>query len=358
MIIKPNGTILSDSGNIIHFGVDDFVNKICSEDNCFLCGASRAEKEFNDEHIIPKWVLRKYNLFNKHITLPNGKLFRYDRYTIPCCKECNSLLGEKIEDKVSDAFSKDYKYLQNFLNDNYHIVFIWMALIFLKTHLKDKTFKEDFKTNSKISDYYDWETLHHIHCLVRAICFNIPIDLRALGSMIVLPAKKSKFYDVFDYADIYYCKTMFIKFDNIAILVVLNDSCACMNMLKDLIERIKGPLNPLQFRELLVRFAHCNISLLNRPVYYTDVDIKTGKLKISVKHSDTIEIKEYNQKEYGEMLYYFIRPMLEYFKSENIDWVETHLKEGDLSYLFDEKGDFNTKSIIFKASNGIEIVET
>jgi hypothetical protein len=358
MIIKPNGTMLSDSGNIVHFGIEDFINKICIEDNCFLCGASRTEKEFNYEHIIPKWLLRKYNLFDKYITLPNGGTFRYDRYTIPCCKRCNTLLGEKLENKVSDAFSKDYKYLQNILLEKYQVVFIWMALIFLKTHLKDKVLKEDFKTNTKISDYYDWETLHHIHCLVRAICFDIAIDLKALGTIIVLPAKKSRFYDVFDYTDIYYCKTMLIKFEDVAILAVLNDSCACMNILKDILTRIKGPLNPLQLRELVVRFAHCNISLINRPIFYTNVDIMTGKLEIGVKHSNTIEMKEYDQKEYGEILYYLIRPMLEHFKNENMSWVEAHLKEGDLSYLFDEKGLFNTKSIIFKDDRGNEVVET
>jgi hypothetical protein len=27
---------------------------------------------FNDEHVIPEWVLRKFNLFNRTLTFPNG----------------------------------------------------------------------------------------------------------------------------------------------------------------------------------------------------------------------------------------------------------------------------------------------
>jgi hypothetical protein len=65
-----------------------------------MCGASPRVKEFNDEHVIPKWILRKLNIYKLSITLPNDAKIRYDQYTVPCCKECNSYLGTNIEEEI------------------------------------------------------------------------------------------------------------------------------------------------------------------------------------------------------------------------------------------------------------------
>ncbi len=358
MKLLESGTVISDSGKVLQFSIDDFTQNICLADNCFICSASRDEKEFNDEHIIPQWILKKYGLYQKFISLPNGKYFRYDKYKIPCCKECNSLLGRTFEDKICDALSKDYYMFRSFLSKHYPLLFVWMALIFLKTHLKDRFFREEFTKEEKISDSYDWETLHHIHCLVLAVCNGIAIDPEALGTLIVLPAVKSDLYDPFDYADLYYCKTMLIKFGEVAVLSVLNDSCAAMNILEDVLKRIRGRLNPLQLKELVVRFAHCNISLINRPEFFTSVDPKHNLIKIGAKLPESIDIGEFNRKEYGGMLYEFLKPALQNFQSRNREWEIEHLKAGELSYLFDENGRFNARSIIFRDESGNEIVET
>jgi len=139
MKITETGTIILDENKILHFGIDDFIQKICIEDNCFLCGAEKNEKEFNDEHIIPKWILRKHKLFNKNITLPNKITYRYSKYTIPCCKECNVLLGNKLENIICDAFSKDYQYFVKCLEKNYPCISLFLYLActdFLKNTLK------------------------------------------------------------------------------------------------------------------------------------------------------------------------------------------------------------------------------
>jgi hypothetical protein len=98
-----DGTIKDESGNIIFFSYERFLTDICEGDNCFMCGASPKDKEFNEEHVIPKWVLRKYGLFKQAITLPNGVSLRYDKYTVSCCKKCNSYLGATIEEPIRKA---------------------------------------------------------------------------------------------------------------------------------------------------------------------------------------------------------------------------------------------------------------
>lgn len=61
------------------------------QDKCFLCGC-RLEKNNNNsaEHIFPKWLQKKYNLWKREIALPNETTIKYNQLTIPCCKNCNN----------------------------------------------------------------------------------------------------------------------------------------------------------------------------------------------------------------------------------------------------------------------------
>ncbi len=67
-----DGSVEDEAGKVILFSITRFVRDICQGDCCFICGAKSRSKEFNDEHILPEWLLRRFNLFGRFITLPNG----------------------------------------------------------------------------------------------------------------------------------------------------------------------------------------------------------------------------------------------------------------------------------------------
>lgn len=100
-IKTSDGSIVDQDGKVIFFSTRRFIDDICLGDCCFICGAHRGEKPFNDEHVFPEWLLRQFDLFARTITLPNGRTTRYDRHTIPCCAECNSLMGKVVEERIS-----------------------------------------------------------------------------------------------------------------------------------------------------------------------------------------------------------------------------------------------------------------
>ncbi|TMK46793.1 MAG: HNH endonuclease [Alphaproteobacteria bacterium] len=103
---EADGSVIDEAtGKIIFFSTERFVNDICLGDCCFICGAKQGEKEFNNEHILPEWLLRRFNLFDRVITLTNGATVQYSRYTLPCCADCNSLMGDEIERPLSEAIS-------------------------------------------------------------------------------------------------------------------------------------------------------------------------------------------------------------------------------------------------------------
>jgi hypothetical protein len=50
-------SVESDDGRIILYSAPRFLAEIRYGDGCFICGAKPGTKEFNNEHVIPNWVL-------------------------------------------------------------------------------------------------------------------------------------------------------------------------------------------------------------------------------------------------------------------------------------------------------------
>ena len=126
-----DGTIIGPDGRILFFSVERFAIDICEGTCCFLCGAARGTKTFNDEHILPDWVLRRYKLHGHTIVLPNSRTHKYGTYTIPCCESCNSLLSDELETPLSKVFRDGHAAVANYLKKEGPLrLFTWMALVF------------------------------------------------------------------------------------------------------------------------------------------------------------------------------------------------------------------------------------
>lgn len=136
---QDNTVIDPGSGKILYFGVPRFIRDIGEGDCCFVCGASPSSTVFNDEHILPDWILRRYNLHSLRITLPNRQYLTYGGYKIPCCEACNASMSNEFEVPMSVIFAQGYHALVKHIErDGPLKLFQWLNLIFLKTHLKDK----------------------------------------------------------------------------------------------------------------------------------------------------------------------------------------------------------------------------
>jgi hypothetical protein len=112
-----DGSIVDANDRVLFFSADRFEHDICLGECCFICGASPGKVPFNDEHVIPDWVLRRFNLFDKCITLPNGAKIRYGRYKVPCCEPCNRLMGTVVEPEISEACRDGFRSLSKFVNE-------------------------------------------------------------------------------------------------------------------------------------------------------------------------------------------------------------------------------------------------
>jgi len=73
-------------------------------------------------------------------------------------------MGLEIETPISELVARGYDAVSRYLvREGPWLFFIWFNLIFIKTHLKDKSVRlhqDRRKPDDRISDHYTWEELH------------------------------------------------------------------------------------------------------------------------------------------------------------------------------------------------------
>ncbi len=83
-----------------------FSNLQTDDRHCFLCGADTPK--ITQEHVFPKWLQNRYNLWNQKIGLLNRTLIRYRELLIPCCSTCNNEDLSSLESQIAIAVQGGY----------------------------------------------------------------------------------------------------------------------------------------------------------------------------------------------------------------------------------------------------------
>ena len=341
-----DGSIEDDSGRVLFFSKERFVTNICLGCCCFICGAAPDLKPFNDEHVIPDWILRKFDLFDRAIRLPNGTTIRYDRYKVPCCQTCNSLMGEQIEGRISPVVNAGPEAVQNHIAAGHGLeFFVWLGLIFLKTHLRDRDFRmsRDLRDpDDKIGDLYDWETLHHLHCIVRCFVNGARIEKEVFGSLGAFVAKSEGWRELFDYGDLLQGQTMLLRLNDVVLVTTFNDACGAMQGAMPRLERIDGPLSEIQAREVMVDFAFMNLSLKERPTFHTECDVVNQILteKVVIPAQFKLGALDYSLR--GKLMHSAFGDSLGRIQvvGKTNEEVQQMIDDGRFTVLFDDDGKF------------------
>jgi len=345
--MTENRSLLTDAGKILFFSGDDFLEHIVNGNDCFVCGAKAGSVPFNEEHVIPDWILRRYDLHEKRITVPGGSGLVYSRYRVPCCESCNALMGKVFEEPISDLVTKGYDAIVQHLKDQGpRLIFVWLNLIFLKTHLKDRSFlvNRDTRVQSgSIGEQYDWPELHHIHCVARSFYTGAELSARAVSSVLVFPAKTGTPLGDFDYADYHAGRSLLLRLGEVVFISVLNDSCGALNILWEDLKKLTGPLSPLQTLELLAHFSYANLLMENRPIFYSQLDVDKETLTILADLPELIERSDYIPAEFGEILYSILSTKEVSLPGPEL--TKEYIRQGRWTFLFDSEGRFATNAL-------------
>jgi len=345
MIYRTSTDSIYKKNKVLYFSLEDFIDKIIIDDNCFICGANPDLKEFNNEHVIPNWILRKHNLHSQKVKLSNDSLINYGQYVIPCCKNCNSELSDYYEKPLSKLLNKSYKeVVSEIKSDNsvFLLLFQWLNLIFLKTHLKDQYYNLslDRRVNKgMISESYNWSDIHHIYCVARSHYSGAKINENAIGSMYILPAME--ILDTFDYLDSTVGKTILIQLNEIALIANLTDAGAGLNLFSKTTNMISSALTHLQLREIVSVLNFINVNLEEKPTFLSDINSISGDYEIRAELPQYFKLLPINERTFspGEFLHYYVEDLIG--DIENRDLILSQIKEGVRSYLLDKNGEFS-----------------
>ncbi len=333
------------NGRLLLFSFDDFIDKIVKGRCCFICGANPGSKEFNSEHIIPKWILKRYGTLDSFMILPNNTEIKNYKYLIPCCKDCNSELGSILENPMSSLLQKNYDEVCDELEKDeklYLKIYHWAALIFFKTHLKDTTLlkeRDTRKSCGKIGDDFCWECLFGVHNFIRHHYTGAKIADNAYGTVLVFESLLEFKDETFDYLDNLNSQTIMLQVGKIVIFVVLNDCRACISFYKTALSKITGPLATVQIRELFARLRYINDNLKYRPRFYTQ--FKYSGHRICVRRPK--KLKLHKESRQISSLFKLMRFYIGGVIPETIPNRETilnDLEEGKLQYIFDKNFEF------------------
>ena len=347
-----DGSIIDENGRVIYFSKERFVRDICLGQCCFICGISQSETVFNREHVLPKWLLSRFNLFSSTVKLMNTTTFRYDRLTLLCCKACNEMMGELIEKPMSEVVAGGAKAIYEYIKREGVLLFlVWMGLIFLKFHLKDRDFRihlDPRKGEGTISDFHFWNELHHIHCIVRCFYNNCHIEEEAVGSFLCMPVRRESSPDDFDFIDLSQPQTMMLRLGDIGLLAVFNDSGGALSSYESRLSKITGAVSEVQLREIMVELACRNQHIKVRPEFCSKFDMENERYRIVAKRPKQLELMELDRSIRGELLHHtfeYALPSLQVTGRTKEEILEA-MESGKFSFLFNDDGEFIERSLI------------
>lgn len=225
-----------------------FLDHPYSEATCFLCAKELNEKNSTQEHVIPKWMQRRYDLWNQQLFLPNRTCLRYRQLTVPCCKECNGRFGE-LEGRVKRAVDAGATAVKQF--SQFHL-FQWLSKIFLGMYYKDIFLSAD-RTNSELGGIGTTDHLKDfslLHFWLQAAIKHSESEFIP-GSIFIVPTSiSSDRRDNFDFLDNWLSGCLAVRCDTVGIVVQFLDNGIHKRAMSDLIKIFEGHEHDhLQFRE-------------------------------------------------------------------------------------------------------------
>lgn len=280
--------------------------------------------------------------------IPNHTLFRYSGMTVPCCTACNTEMGNRFEEPMSALFAGGHDAVSEELkNHGPWQLFCWMALMFLKTHLKDKYLNYHLdrrKGDMKIAEIHSWEELHHLHCIVRSFYSGARLDQEVIGSLLVVPAKVRPHFEGFDFIDLSAAQTMLLCIGDVAVIAVLNDSQAAMSVaFEGLKKRLGGPLSPLQLREVAATLACINLRVEPRAQFFSEIDALRETYSIKAARPDEVQMSAWDYELYGQMMHTLTEDMIK--GMDNAEEVRNLVKTGRYTFLTTPDGNFDVDSM-------------
>jgi hypothetical protein len=260
--------------------MESFLKHHLDDDHCFLCGLSLTDETRSDEHVFPRWLQQRHDLWNLRVALLNGTTIPYRQLRIPCCRACNNGPLSELESEVKELLGGSYRVPTEAQE---HRLFQWCSKLLYGLLHRELTLIADRRDESQgtIVQRKFLEgllTFHHFMTSIRRP-FRFegfkPYSL-FVSEALASPEQRESF-DYMDFVvlggegDLRVPLVLSLRTGHFAIFCVFQDNGLQKARFQDeVFDRLRGtPLHPIQFLELACKSAYKHSRLSFAPKYHS-----------------------------------------------------------------------------------------
>ncbi|MFH1660795.1 MAG: hypothetical protein ABIG35_15910 [Pseudomonadota bacterium] len=285
-------------------------------DSCFLCGSGSLPP--TQEHVFPKWLQHRYNLWNKTLGLLNETKIQYKNLLIPCCARCNSEDLSRLEDRVSSAISRGFDCTSKL---DSHLLYLWAGKLYFGVLRKEITLAQDRSRphEGTILPKESLKAFSELHLFLQSIRGRHEFSGKPPYSVLVCNLHDLGQLRNFYFRDSLFHMTLSIRMGEVGIIVALEDGGLTSDSYGRYVNAVAGKkLHPIQFDELYAKVLY-QVSRVEGGVTYI-----TSKHEFDSQPAQTLVmaggyLRESSQEEYSQLL----RPMVSdwlHSEPDHIEW--------------------------------------
>lgn len=275
-------------------------------DRCFLSGEMLTPDSYSVEHIYPKWLQGKFDLWNQELILLNGTKIKYRNLTIPCCKECNNILSRNIERPVERAVDAGY---DEFIKLDRKVIFQWLNKISYGMLFKELSLKVDIR-NPQSPTIYSEEYLkqHQMQYLFLKSVVDGSVYIDKPYSLLIFKLRLEDTDSRYWAADNPFLKTFCMRMNDIGIIAHLMDNGYQEDFFMehpDMAEFLGKELHLIQFAELCAKFLYKSSLFYRNPFFILSFNQEKKLENIMPQPISGDAFREWSQEEFAHCLEFY-----------------------------------------------------
>ncbi len=253
----------------------DYGSITTEDDMCFLCGTK--SNSITEEHVFPKWLQSRYDLWNSKIDLLNKTSITYKHLKIPCCAACNNGALSKLETAISQAVTDGYHTSEAL--DPY-LWYLWAAKLYFGILRKELNLQQE-RSDPSVGNIMHEEGLksfRSLHLFLQGIRGRHMFVDDLPYSVLVCNLHDMGAGRSFSFRDSLACMTLSIRMGSVGVIVSFEDHGLTSSSYGRYIQEVNHcKLHPLQFDELYARITY-QVSLIESSMQYlTEFDVNASR---------------------------------------------------------------------------------
>jgi len=276
-----------------------FSDLTTSDECCFLCGAN--EPGITQEHVFPKWLQHRYNLWDQRIGLLNDTQIQYRNLRIPCCSRCNNEDLSRLETVIASAVAAGYESASSL---DGRLWYLWAAKLFYGILRRELTLLHNraIPDGGSIVPAATLKSFSNLHMFLQGIRGRHQFVADPPYSVLVCNLHDVGSLRNYCFRDNLAYMVVALRMGDLGVIVALEDGGLTATSYGRFVLEVAGrKLHPIQFDELCAKVSY-QLSLLKGGVSYVTSKVLEGERPMQTYVQVGGYLHEWSREEFSKVL--------------------------------------------------------